>query len=275
MVPENIISKMVKTALEEDIGSGDITAQLISESTFAQARIITREPMILCGAAWVNEVFKQIDPQVEILWHYQDGQFIKANDVIFELKGSARSLLTGERTALNFLQMLSGTATTVHSYVEKIRHTSCKLLDTRKTIPGFRLAQKYAVTCGGGHNHRIGLYDAFLIKENHIAAAGSITDAIKKAREIGKAKPVEVEVENLAQLQEAIQSKADIVMLDNFDLAQMQQAVEHNQGRVKLEVSGNVTLSNIAKIAETGVNFISVGSLTKHIQAIDLSMRFI
>jgi nicotinate-nucleotide pyrophosphorylase (carboxylating) len=275
MVPESIINKMVKAALEEDIGSGDITAQLISQNTSAKARIITREPMILCGSAWVNEVFRQIDPQVEIHWHYQDGQFIQANDAIFELNGNARSLLTGERTALNFLQMLSGTATTVHSYVEKIRHTSCKLLDTRKTIPGFRLAQKYAVTCGGGHNHRIGLYDAFLIKENHIAACGSISEAIKRAREIGKAKPVEVEVENLAQLQEAIQAEADIVMLDNFNIDQMKQAVELNQGRVKLEVSGNVTLSNIAKIAETGVNFISVGSLTKHIQAIDLSMRFI
>ncbi|MDF2941139.1 MAG: nicotinate-nucleotide pyrophosphorylase [Gammaproteobacteria bacterium] len=275
MIPESIINKMVKAALEEDIGSGDITAQLISQNTSAKARIITREPMILCGSAWVNEVFKQIDPQVEIHWHYQDGQFIQANDAIFELNGNARSLLTGERTALNFLQMLSGTATTVHSYVEKIRHTSCKLLDTRKTIPGFRLAQKYAVTCGGGHNHRIGLYDAFLIKENHIAACGSISEAIKRAREIGKAKPVEVEVENLDQLQEAIQAEADIVMLDNFNLDQMKQAVELNQGRVKLEVSGNVTLSNIAKIAETGVSFISVGSLTKHIQAIDLSMRFI
>jgi nicotinate-nucleotide pyrophosphorylase (carboxylating) len=195
--------------------------------------------------------------------------------VLFELEGRARSLLTGERTALNFLQMLSGTATTVHAYAEKIKHTQCKLLDTRKTIPGFRLAQKYAVTCGGGHNHRIGLYDAFLIKENHIAACGSISEAVRKAKEIGKAKPVEVEVENLEQLQEAIDCKADIVMLDNFNLPQMKQAVEINANRIKLEVSGNVNLSNIVEIAQTGVNFISVGALTKNIQAIDLSMRFI
>jgi nicotinate-nucleotide pyrophosphorylase (carboxylating) len=275
MVPENIIKQMVKNALEEDIGPGDITAQLIPESNMAEARVITREPMVLCGQAWVNEVFVQIDRQVEIKWHYQDGQAVKAGEALFELKGKSRSLLTAERTALNFLQMLSGTATMVHRYVEKIQHSHTKLLDTRKTIPGYRLAQKYAVCCGGGHNHRIGLYDAFLIKENHIAAYGSISGVVKAAKAIAKTKQLEVEVENLSQLEQAIEAKADIVMLDNFDLAAMKQAVALNKNRVKLEVSGNISLDNIAKVAETGVDFISVGSLTKHVQAIDLSMRFI
>jgi nicotinate-nucleotide pyrophosphorylase (carboxylating) len=273
MLSKQLITEMVKAALQEDIGSGDITAQLISEKTLASARVITREPMILCGQAWVDEVFRQIDPAVKITWHYQDAQAVKAGDVLYELQGNARSLLTGERAALNFVQMLSGTATTVYRFVEKISHTKTQLLDTRKTIPGFRLAQKYAVRCGGGHNHRIGLYDAFLIKENHIAASGSITKAIQKAREIGAGKSVEVEVESLSQLEEAIQAKADIVMLDNFDLPAIQQAVKLNQARVKLEVSGNITLNNIKQVAETGVDFISVGSLTKHIQAVDLSMR--
>jgi len=275
MISEKLIQEMVKTALEEDIGTGDITARLISENTMAKAKVMTREPMVLCGSAWVKEVFRQIDPEVEMIWHSEEGQLIQADETLFELKGKARSLLSGERSALNFLQMLSGTATTVHRYAEKIKHSRCKLLDTRKTIPGFRLAQKYAVTCGGGHNHRIGLYDAFLIKENHIMACGSISEAVKKAREIGKSKPVEVEVENLKQLEEAIACQADIVMLDNFNLPRMREAVKLSKGRVKLEVSGNVNLHNIADIAETGVDFISVGALTKNIQAVDLSMRFI
>ncbi|MDO8953249.1 MAG: carboxylating nicotinate-nucleotide diphosphorylase [Gammaproteobacteria bacterium] len=273
MIPHTIIQAMVKTALKEDIGSGDITAELISPDTQATAVIITREAMILCGQAWVNEVFHQVDPSIEIGWHYSDGQAVKPKQALLEVRGSARSLLTAERSALNFLQMLSGTATSVQSYVKKIAHTKTQLLDTRKTIPGFRVAQKYAVTCGGGHNHRMGLYDAFLIKENHIAACGSIKRAIAQARKNAPGLAVEVEVEDLAELDEAINANADIIMLDNFTLATMKKAVKLNDSRVKLEVSGNVSLESIAEIAETGVDFISVGALTKHIQAIDLSMR--
>lgn len=275
MLQSSLITQLIKQALEEDIGSGDITAQLIPETRTARARIITREPMILCGEAFVKEVFHQVDPSVRVAFKIHDGQSAKPNEVLFEVEGHARSLLTAERTALNFLQMLSGTATLTHQYVKALEGTHTKLLDTRKTIPLFRLAQKYAVTCGGGHNHRIGLFDAFLIKENHIMACGSITAAIETAHRVAPGKKVEVEVENLTQLQEAIDAHADIVMLDNFALAGMKQAVQLNAGRAKLEVSGNVTLENIKAIGETGVDFISVGSLTKHIRAIDLSMRLI
>jgi nicotinate-nucleotide pyrophosphorylase (carboxylating) len=266
---------MVQWALAEDIGSGDITAELVPSNKTATARVITREQAVICGKAWVDEVFRQIDPAIQVQWHCQDGDQVDANAVLFVAKGNARHILTAERTALNFLQLLSGTASITRTYVDKIAHTKTCLLDTRKTIVGLRLAQKYAVRCGGGHNHRLGLYDAFLIKENHIAACGSISKAIATAQQLSPGKPVEVEVENLAQLQEAIDAGADMVMLDNFTLTLMREAVALNRGRVKIEVSGNVTLDSIHQVAETGVDYISVGAITKHVRAIDLSMRFI
>lgn len=272
---QNDIIQNVKNALAEDIGSGDITALLIPADQQAQAKIITRENCIFCGKAWVEEVFRQLDPEVRITWHLNDGDMASANSTLFELSGSARSLLTGERTALNFVQTLSGTATVSHHYAQLVKHTQVKLLDTRKTIPGLRNAQKYAVTCGGGHNHRIGLYDAFLIKENHIAACGSITNAVNTAHEIAPGKPVEVEVENLDELQQALTAGADIIMLDNFSLDDMRMAVGINAGRAKLEASGNVTEATLPEIAATGVDFISIGALTKHCRAVDLSMRFL
>ncbi len=275
MLETALIHSLVKTALAEDIGTGDITAQLIPLHKSAQARIITREDMIVCGQAFVDETFRQVDAESTVLWEVAEGQHVAAGQVLFWVKGRARSLLTAERTALNFLQMLSGTATTTHRYVEQLKGTSTKLLDTRKTIPLLRLAQKYAVHCGGGTNHRLGLYDAFLIKENHIIACGSIRTAIDQAHQIAPGKPVEVEVENLTQLEEALHAGADIIMLDNFNLQSMREAVKIAAGRVKLEVSGNVTLNTLRKIADTGVDFISSGSLTKHIQAIDLSMRIV
>jgi nicotinate-nucleotide pyrophosphorylase (carboxylating) len=226
----------VAFALKEDIGSGDITAQLISQAQMAKARIITREAATICGIAWVNEVFRQVDSTVSIKWHVSDGDIVAANATLFELSGSARSLLTGERTALNFLQLLSGTATICQSYADLVAHTQVRLLDTRKTIPGLRTAQKYAVTCGGCHNHRIGLYDAFLIKENHIAACGGIAAAIQAARDIAPLKPVEIEVENLDELSAALKGDADIIMLDNFSLEDMRTAVtlKHCRGLPKL-----------------------------------------
>ncbi len=269
------ITETVAFALKEDIGSGDITAQLIPVTQTAKARIITRENAVVCGTEWVNEVFRQIDSSVTIHWHVADGDAVKPDQLLFELAGSARSLLTGERTALNFLQLLSGTATICKSYADIVAHTQVRLLDTRKTIPGLRTAQKYAVTCGGCHNHRIGLYDAFLIKENHIAACGGIPAAISAAREIAPGKPVEVEVESLAELEIALAGNADIIMLDNFSLADMKTGVELTAGRAKLEASGNVDTSTLAGIAETGVDYISIGALTKHAQAVDLSMRFL
>ncbi|MFT6164531.1 MAG: nicotinate-nucleotide pyrophosphorylase (carboxylating) [Zhongshania aliphaticivorans] len=268
------ITETVAFALKEDIGSGDITAQLIPVTQTAKARIITRENAVICGTEWVNEVFRQIDSSVTIHWHLADGDAVKPGQLLFELAGSARSLLTGERTALNFLQLLSGTATICKSYADIVAHTQVRLLDTRKTIPGLRTAQKYAVTCGGCHNHRIGLYDAFLIKENHIAACGGISAAISAAREIAPGKPVEVEVESLAELEIALAGNADIIMLDNFSLADMKTGVALTAGRAKLEASGNVDTSTLAGIAETGVDYISIGALTKHAQAVDLSMRF-
>jgi nicotinate-nucleotide pyrophosphorylase (carboxylating) len=267
------IVTQVTAALNEDIGSGDITAQLIPANQQVSASVITREACIFCGRDWVNEVFRQLDPSVNIEWFINDGQAATANAILFTLTGSARSLLTGERTALNFVQTLSGTATTSHYYAKLVAHTAVKLLDTRKTLPCLRDAQKYAVACGGCHNHRIGLYDAFLIKENHIAACGGIAKAIAKAREIAPEKPVEVEVENLEELQQALNANADIVMLDDFTLDDMNTAIAMNNGKVKLEISGNVTEKNIAAIAATGVDYISIGSLTKHVRAVDLSMR--
>lgn len=266
------VNASVKIALAEDIGSGDITAQLISETANAVAKVITREEMIMCGNDWVDEVFHLVDPNIRLLWFYSDGDVVPKGEALFTAYGNARSLVTAERTALNFLQLLSGVATSTSKYVEKIKHTSTKLLDTRKTIVGLRLAQKYAVLCGGGYNHRIGLYDAFLIKENHITACGSIASAVKEARKISINKPIEVEVTNLDELNEAIEANVDVVMLDNFDLDMMNNAIAVNDNRVRLEVSGNVTLENIESIAEIGVDYISVGAITKHLRAVDLSM---
>lgn len=267
------ITQSVALALAEDIGSGDITAQLIPENQQASARIITREDCIFCGKAWVDEVFRQIDPEVVIDWQVSDGQAVVANSTLFTVQGKARSLLTGERAALNFVQTLSGTATISHHYAQQVAHTQVKLLDTRKTIPGLRTAQKYAVTCGGCHNHRIGLYDAFLIKENHIAACGGIANAISNAHQIAPGKPVEVEVETFAELDQALAAGADIIMLDNFSIEDMKKAVVVNAGRAKLEASGNINEQTLVPTAETGVDFISIGGLTKHCRAVDLSMR--
>lgn len=280
------VSRAVRAALLEDLGdaltaldqpdaSADITAQLIPANRMASARIITREAGVFCGQPWVDEVFVQLGGEVKVEWKVQDGEVISPNQELFRLHGPARLLLTGERNALNFVQTLSGVATLTARYVAELEETDCRLLDTRKTIPGLRTAQKYAVTCGGGKNHRIGLYDAYLIKENHILACGGIAEAINEARHLNPGKPVEVEVESLAELEQALAANADIVMLDNFDVNMMQEAVAINQGRAKLEVSGNVTLDTLAEFAATGVDFISVGALTKHVRALDLSMRFI
>ncbi|MFN3234669.1 MAG: carboxylating nicotinate-nucleotide diphosphorylase [Gammaproteobacteria bacterium] len=268
------IAEMVSRALSEDVGVGDVTASLIPEDKIAYGSIVCRESAVLCGQAWVNEVFAQCDTGIEIDWKVRDGDVLSKDMTVCELRGNARALLTGERAALNFLQTLSGTATITQQYVGKLLGTKTKLLDTRKTIPGFRHAQKYAVKCGGGENHRMGLYDAFLIKENHIHACGSIRGAIEKAREVAANKICEVEVENLKELEEALAAKPDIVMLDNFSLDEISKAVAMTKGRVKLEISGNVSLDNIHNYANTGVDYISVGAITKHVRAIDFSMRF-
>ncbi len=265
----------VSAALAEDVGTGDITAMLIPEGEKARARVITREPAVICGVDWVNEVFAQIDSDVTLNWNVSDGDLVTPNQTLFELQGSARALLTGERTALNFMQLLSGTATICREYADIVAHTGVRLLDTRKTIPGLRTAQKYAVTCGGCHNHRIGLYDAFLIKENHIAASGGIANAVARAHEIAPGKPVEVEVESLEELDIALAAGADIIMLDNFTLDDMRTGVKVTQRRAKLEASGNVSKETLAGIAETGVDYISIGALTKHARAVDLSMRIV
>ncbi len=267
------IRQGVARALAEDIGAGDITALLIPAEQQAQARVITREDCVFCGEAWVEEVFRQIDPSVIIDWAVKDGDRVAANSLLFTLSGPARSLLTGERTALNFVQTLSGTATAARNYADQVSHTKVRLLDTRKTLPGLRLAQKYAVTCGGCHNHRLGLYDAFLIKENHIAACGGIANAVTAARQLAPGKPVEVEVETLGELAEALDAGADIIMLDNFSLDQMREAVAINKGKAQLEASGNIDAQSLVATAETGVDFISIGALTKHCRAVDLSMR--
>ena len=272
------IIRAVSNALAEDLGflplsQGDITASLIPPAQQASATIITREPCVVCGTAFADEVFRQLGNEVSIRWQVKDGDKVAANSVLCSLTGPARILLTGERTALNFLQLLSATATTTAHYVQFLHGSSTKLLDTRKTLPGLRFAQKYAVTVGGGKNHRIGLFDAFLIKENHIAAAGSIANAVTTARQNFPGKPVEVETENLAELQQALAAGADIIMLDNFSLADINQAVALNSGKAKLEVSGNITSERLTELAATGVDYISSGALTKHVQAIDLSMR--
>ncbi|MDH4042736.1 MAG: carboxylating nicotinate-nucleotide diphosphorylase [Gammaproteobacteria bacterium] len=265
----------VRAALAEDVGSGDITAALIPAAAKASARVITREDGVLCGRAWVDRVFAELDPSITVDWTARDGDRIVAGQQLFTASGNARALLTGERSALNFLQLLSGTATSCQRYAALVAGTGVKLLDTRKTIPGLRIAQKYAVTCGGCHNHRIGLYDAFLIKENHIHAAGSIASAVQAARQYAPGKPVEVEVENLDELEQALAAGCDRAMLDNFSLGQMAEAVRVCAGRAELEASGNVTEQTLRPIAETGVDFISIGALTKDCKALDLSMRLL
>ena len=273
--PRTLIEDDVQRALAEDVGSGDLTAQLVPDAD-AHAELLTREDAVLCGTAWFDEVFRQLDARVRVTWYKHDGDRVAANTLLCRLDGPARTLLSGERCALNFLQTLSGTATLTARYVETLRGTRAKLLDTRKTLPGLRRAQKYAVVCGGGHNHRLGLYDAVLIKENHIAAAGSVSAALARARAaVTPDIPVEIEVETLTQLREALDAGAARILLDNFDLARLTAAVRETAGRAALEASGGITLDNIRAIAETGVDYISVGSLTKHLRAIDLSLRFL
>lgn len=266
------ISEIVKFALLEDVGSGDITAELIPQDKRITARIISRQKAILCGAAWANEVFEQIDNNVELNWQVSDGDAISDNQVLLKLEGSARSIMTAERTALNFLQTLSSVASESKHYSSLVAHTETVLLDTRKTIPGLRTAQKYAVKTGGCQNHRMGLYDAFLIKENHISACGGIAEAIEKARGLYPQRPIEIEVQSLSELDIAISHKADIIMLDNFSLEDTRKAVETNAGRCKLEASGGIEKEDLVRIAETGVDYISIGALTKHCKAVDLSM---
>jgi nicotinate-nucleotide pyrophosphorylase (carboxylating) len=267
------IERNVRWALEEDIGSGDITAELIPADKIASATIITREAAVLCGRPWVDEVFRQLDSRIELNWHVNDGDSIEPNQTLVTLNGNARALLTGERTALNFLQTLSGTATTAHEYAQLVKGTDIKILDTRKTIPGLRTAQKYAVLCGGCHNHRIGLYDAFLIKENHIAACGGITNAVTKARELHPGKPVEVEVETFDELKQALDAKADIIMLDNFSIDDAKEAVRLVNRNAKIEISGNISVDSINTLIGVRPDFVSSGALTKHVGAVDLSMR--
>ncbi|MFJ3467189.1 carboxylating nicotinate-nucleotide diphosphorylase [Pseudomonas sp. NPDC090201] len=267
------IEANVRRALLEDIGSGDITAQLIPAERLAKATVISRDAAVIAGTAWVDSVFRQLDQRVAVHWQVADGDRVQPNQPLFHLEGPARSLLTGERSALNFLQLLSGVATRSQHYADMVADTQVKLLDTRKTLPGLRLAQKYAVTCGGCHNHRIGLFDAFLIKENHIAACGGIAQAITAAHKIAPGKPVEVEVESLDELKQALDGGADIIMLDELSLDDMREAVCLTAGRAKLEASGGVTDATLRTIAETGVDYISIGTLTKDVKAVDLSMR--
>ncbi len=270
------ISTQVMLALDEDIGDGDLTAELIPEKAYSEAHVISREQAVICGLEWFDEVFAQLDESVRIDWQVKDADSVEPDQLLCTLRGPSRALLTGERTALNFLQSLSGTATLASRYAEAVAGTGVKVLDTRKTIPGLRLAQKYAVTCGGCHNHRIGLYDGVLIKENHIAAAGSIAAAIEKARDTAPSNiPVEVEVENLDEVEQALTAGADILLLDNMPPELLRQAVSMNKGQAKLEASGGITLQTIRNVAETGVDYISVGAITKELHAIDLSMRFI
>lgn len=268
------IAPIVALALAEDVGTGDITASLIPADEQSIARVIVREPAVICGQPWFNEVFAQLDQSVTIEWHLAEGEDAQPNDLVCTLRGLSRSLLTGERPALNFLQTLSGTATVSRHYARLVAGTAIKVLDTRKTIPGLRIAQKYATVVGGCHNHRMGLYDAFLIKENHIAACGGITQAVTAARALAPGKPVEVEVEDLVEFQEALDAGADIIMLDNFTPELTREAVKRKKGGVKIEISGNLDESNINNVAIEGVDYLSSGSLTKHCRAIDFSMRF-
>ncbi len=274
-IPLEELQDQVTSALAEDVGSGDITAGLIPEAATASARVITREDGVLCGSAWVDETFAQLDSSILLEWDVRDGERILAGQSLFSVEGPARALLTGERTALNFLQLLSGTASRCRRYADIVEGTGVRLLDTRKTIPGLRRAQKYAVTCGGCHNHRIGLYDAFLIKENHIMACGSISAAVSAARAIAGDRLVEVEVENQQELEQALHAGADRIMLDNFSLAQLRDAVALTAGKAELEASGNVNAKTLRPIAETGVDCVSIGALTKDCKALDLSMRLL
>jgi len=268
------IDQDVRRALDEDLGNGDITAQLIPEGRIGKATVYTSEPAVLCGRNWFDAVFKQLDDKVDIRWYAADGEAIVPHQVVCTLHGPARCLLSGERTALNFLQTLSGTATLANTYAKQVEDLNIRILDTRKTIPGLRHAQKYAVRCGGCHNHRMGLYDAFLIKENHISAAGSIKSAISKARALNTELTVEVEVENRQELEQALRAGADRILLDNFTTDEIRQAVALTGKRVELEASGGITLNTLRQYAETGVDYVSIGTLTKDVHAIDLSMRF-
>lgn len=268
------IELTVKQALNEDIKDGDLTANLIPEGNQATAKIVCREEAVLCGRPWFDEVFRQVDESIKIDWLKEEGETVQADDTLCEISGSARHILTAERTALNFLQTLMATATTTAAYMKYLKTEHTTLLDTRKTLPGLRLAQKYAVACGGATNHRIGLFDAILIKENHIMAAGGIEAAVSTAKQDYPEVNVEVETENMNEVEQALTAGADIIMLDNFSLEMMQQAVELVQGKAKLEVSGNVEIQHLTDIAQTGVDFISTGAITKHVRAIDLSMRF-
>ena len=269
-----LIINQAANALDEDVGSGDISATLIDADARLDTELLVREDAVLCGCQWFDEVMRQCDERIDIRWLAADGDAISANSVVCEVSGPARGLLTAERSAINFLQTLSGTATVARTYAERIKHSNCRILDTRKTIPQLRFAQKYAVLCGGGSNHRIGLFDAYLIKENHLEAGGGIAKTVASARQLHPHKLLEVEVENLTQLHEAIDAGVDRVMLDNFSVMQMQLAVELNQQRVELEASGNVELDQLVEIADTGVDFISIGALTKHLRAIDFSLRY-
>ena len=269
------IKEIVRQALAEDIGTGDLTAGLIAATTKANAHVITRDNAILCGTAWFDEVFRQLDSTITIEWHANDGDSIQSGQTICQVRGPARSVLSGERMALNFLQLLSGTATQTRRYVDAVNSTQAKILDTRKTLPALRNAQKYAVTCGGGYNHRMGLYDGILIKENHILAAGSITQAVQQAKATAPAGAmIEVEVEDLAEIKEALAVGSERLLLDNFDLETLRIAVAETRGRAKVEASGGITLENIRAVAETGVDYISIGALTKDVIAVDYSMRF-
>lgn len=280
-LPEDLDDSVVR-ALAEDVGSGDITARLVPEDAEAQAVVLAREPLVICGQAWFERVYEKIDKRVEIVWDFKEGAQTRADQRVAVLRGPARSLLTGERTALNFMQLLSGTATLTRKFVERVRGTGAKIVDTRKTVPGFRAAQKYAVTVGGGINHRFGLYDAILIKENHIAAAGGIKTAIERARALNAGVPLMLEAETLTEVQAGLDAKVDLVLLDDFPTHLLSKAVamareyrRFNKAHSLVEASGGVTLSNVRDIADTGVDRISIGSLTKHVQAMDLSMRFV
>lgn len=279
MIPAELLNAAImanaRMALDEDIGTGDITASLIATENMAVARIITRETMILAGTPWADAVFALVDSRISADWVTKEGEAAEAGSTLLTLSGPARTLLTAERPALNFLQTLSGTATRVHQLLPLLEGTSAQLLDTRKTLPGLRIAQKYAVTVGGGKNHRLGLFDAFLIKENHIMACGGIQAAVNKARQTAPGKPVEVEVETMAELELALQAQADIIMLDDFSHADMTAAVQLTNGKAKLEASGGINSTTLRAVAETGVDYISMGTLTKDVKAIDLSMRLI
>lgn len=269
-----VINSAVNAALDEDIGTGDVTAASFSNNETASAKVISREEAVLCGQQWFELAFYKLDPEIAINWKLNDGDQLEKGSIVCSLSGSAQAILTGERTALNFLQTLSGTATKTKIYVDRIAGTNAQILDTRKTLPGMRYAQKYAVRCGGGKNHRMGLYDAILIKENHIATAGSISKAVNEAKQQYPSIKLEVEVENADQLKEALSTQTDVILLDNFSLSELENAVAITDGKKKLEASGNMTLENIREVAKTGVDYISIGAITKHIQAVDFSMRF-